>query len=485
MGVLTIAQQRSTAIARVPRTIWRAAVLSFVLQIAAIGLLHTYRFRTTDNHFAFGWEMGCLGKAVAEGRGFSDPFCVGTGPSAWEPPLYPYLIGGVFKVFGVYSYASAWVLLSINSLFSALTCIPIYLIARKTLGEDIARWSAWTWALFPYVWYWSIHWVWDTTISPFLLALIFLITLELEDWDGISGWVLFGALWGLVALANPSTISFLPVSGVWAWYRRSTRRINKSGEDWKTADSSLVLTTPARPGTARNDKTLAPDSTAKAVSSDLTTSASVFGQMLRHLGRVAIASLIFSALVGPWLLRNHQVFGKWVFIRNDFGQQFALGNGDAARGWSMVYQQPNLNPGELARFKQMGELAYAEARQQEAMSFIRRAPGRWMILTVEKVFYYWGGIPKAADSVPVTAIKMAIFLLSSVLAFWGAIRAVRQKKPGAWLYVMLLLVYPAIYYIVYPHARYRHPIEPELMILAVFMISELWKLPKPKPAVLR
>jgi hypothetical protein len=33
-------------------------------------------------------------------------------------------------------------------------------------------------------------------------------------------------------------------------------------------------------------------------------------------------------------------------------------------------------------------------------------------------------------------------------------------------------VYPAIYYIVYPHARYRHPIEPEIMILVVFMFSE-------------
>ncbi len=403
---------------RWPRTVWRAVVLSFVLQVAAIGLFHTYRFRTTDNNFAFGWEMGCLGKAVAEGRGFSDPFCVGTGPSAWEPPLYPYLIGAVFKIFGIYTHASAWILLAINSLFSALTCIPIYVAARKTFDERLARWSAWTWALFPYVWYWSIHWVWDTTISPFLLVWILVITLELEDSKGLGGWAILGVLWGQVSLANPSTISFLPVSGLWAWYQR-----------WKKGKPSL--------------------------------------------GGVALASLIFFLLVGPWLVRNHQVFAKWVFIRNDFGQQFALGNGEAARGWSMVYQQPNLNPGELERFKRMGELAYAEARQQEAMDFIRRDRKQWIVLTFKKVFHYWAGIPKAADSAPVTALKMFLFLLSSVLAFAGAVTAVRQKRTGAWLFMLLLLVYPLIYYIVYPHARYRHPIEPELMILIVFMILEL------------
>ena len=77
-------------------SLWPAVFLSFFLQVAAIGLLHTYRFRTTDNNFAFGWEMGCIGRALATGRGFSDPFCTGAGPTAWEPPVYPSLIGGVF-----------------------------------------------------------------------------------------------------------------------------------------------------------------------------------------------------------------------------------------------------------------------------------------------------------------------------------------------------------------------------------------------------
>jgi hypothetical protein len=32
-----------------------------------------------------------------------------------------------------------------------------------------------------------------------------------------------------------------------------------------------------------------------------------------------------------------------------------------------------------------------------------------------------------------------------------------------------------VYYIVFPHARYRHPIDPEITILAVFLINEAEK----------
>src|SRR5271165_5436137 len=166
--------------------------------------------------------MGRVGRSIALGQGFSNPYGDSTGPSAWEPPLYPYLIGGVFKIFGVYTYASAWVLLSINSLFAALTTIPVFLIAHRTFGARVGIWSARAWALNPYVWYWSIHWIWDTTFTPLMLALIFLVSLEmtsleLQQWPGWRGWALFGALWGVGALANPAMLSFLPFCGLWIW----------------------------------------------------------------------------------------------------------------------------------------------------------------------------------------------------------------------------------------------------------------------------
>src|ERR1019366_6295747 len=99
---------------------------SFVLQIATIAAFHQYRPRPGNDNFEFGWEMGRVARSIALGQDFSNPYEGNTGPTAWEPPLYPYLMGGVFKIFGIYTYASAWVLLSINSLFATLTCIPIF-----------------------------------------------------------------------------------------------------------------------------------------------------------------------------------------------------------------------------------------------------------------------------------------------------------------------------------------------------------------------
>src|SRR5437868_14289039 len=117
-------------------------LIALALRVGFIVIGHTYKFRTSDQNFGFGWEMDRIGQAIAEGHGFSNPFHFPTGPTAWEPSLYPYLIGGVFKLFGTYSHASALALLTINSIFSALTCIAIFLIAKRCFGEKSAVWSA-------------------------------------------------------------------------------------------------------------------------------------------------------------------------------------------------------------------------------------------------------------------------------------------------------------------------------------------------------
>jgi hypothetical protein len=81
-------------------------------------------------------------------------------------------------------------------------------------------------------------------------------------------------------------------------------------------------------------------------------------------------------------------------------------------------------------------------------------------------------LPRSSEIPALAPLKNSVFLASSVLAFWGLGRALRKRQSGAWLFLWLILTYPAIYYFVFPHPRYRHPIEPELGILIVYVISE-------------
>jgi hypothetical protein len=81
-------------------------------------------------------------------------------------------------------------------------------------------------------------------------------------------------------------------------------------------------------------------------------------------------------------------------------------------------------------------------------------------------------VPRETNSVSLVDFRTSAFLATSVLALWGLVRALRQKRSGAWLFAGLVLTYPTVYYFVFPHARYRHPIEPDLVVLIVFLIYE-------------
>lgn len=405
-----------TVLPRLRTSLFWMVTVAIALRVLVILAFHTYRFAPAGDHYSFGYEMGRIGRAIAQGKGFSNLYHGETGPTSWEPPLYPYLVGGIFKIFGVYTPRSAIVLLTINSVFSALTCLPVFLIADHCFGKKVAIVSAWTWALYPWAIYWCTTWVWETSISTLFLAILFWLALIMEEREGFKTWIRFGMLWAAAVLTNASLVSFLPVSGLWAAY-----------------------------GCAKRNK--------------------------RWLRAAVIASVVFVACLTPWEVRNYRTFGRFIFIRGDFGEQLRMGNGPGARGTWMIDLIPSRNPGEFEKFASMGEVAYAKEQKRQAMQFIRDNPHRFLVLCMKRFLYFWGGNPRSPLLQRAT-LENLFAIATSLLCFCGLVASLCKGVPGRWLFFWLLLLYPAVYYIAFPNARYRQPIDPFIVMLSIFLIME-------------
>jgi len=400
----------------------------------AIFIGHTYRISKLEGSFGFGWETGRIARSVAWGQGFSSPFQDITGPTAWLAPIYPYLLAGVFKMLGVYSTPSAIAILTINSIFSALTIIPVFYIARRTLGPRAALWSGWLAALFPYAWYWAIKWAWETSLATLLLACVFLLSLRMAGVNWIdkqqvefsprsrtTEWLLFGLLWGLIALTNPSLLSWLPFCSLWILIAQL--RAESSNKAWWSAIA---------------------------------------------------AGVVFLVVLSPWMIRNYVVFHRFIPLRSNFWAELRMGNGDNATGLWRFWTHPSSNVIERAKFQEMGEIAYVQMKHQEAVDFIRSHPVRFATLCVRRAIYFWYGTPRDTGLEVLTLGRNVGFLLSSILAFGGLWAMWRRRHPATFLFASLLFAAPLIYYVTFPHPRYRAPIEPEMLILMVglFLYTE-------------
>jgi len=391
-------------------------VCGFIMRFGFVLLKKTY-IRSPGSILPFGAEVCSIAEHIVLGKGFSSPFNQDTGPTAWIAPVYPYMCALVFRLFGIYSEASAIVLLGIQCIIAAATGITIHALGRRTLGAQVGFWAAWIWALSPIFFRWPVSWIWDFTASAFLLSAVFTVTLNVAEKNTRKLWLSLGALWALIALTNPALLSVMPFTFLYAAFVN-----HRSFKPW--------------------------------------------------FASAALAGALFAALVSPWLIRNELVFGRPVFFRSNYWFEFHLGNYHYSNGMGFTGRHPGVNPAELQKYAAWGELRYIDYWKEDSLRFVRQYPSEFLDLTLHRTWWFWDG----SRLIYWTREwwKPWEFWPLSLLGWLGLLFVLTRRPRGWLLFAATLLIYPIPYYLAYPVAKYRHAIEPELLLLSVYLAFVLW-----------
>lgn len=304
----------------------------------------------------------------------------------------------------------------IQIVLSALTCVPIMKLGH-TLGSPRAgQLAAWTWACYPYFVMLPVLFVWETTLSAFLLSWLLLITARLLHRDRWPQWVLYGAAWATAALTNTALLAIIPVCFGWLWWQK--RRVRDG--NW--------------------------------------------------LSGAAVTALVVALLVAPWCWRNWRVFHTFVPVRSNFGEELWLGNHEGGRGRLDYGENAYENSRELDRFQQLGEIAYVHAKREAALHFITTRRGQFIRNVLYRVLYWWFGV---GEQVPIFWLYAALGLASIT-----GVVVVLCSGAGRWYLVAFSVAFfPLTYYVADVMARYRHPIEPAMVLASAYCLD--WALERP------
>lgn len=401
----------------VSRTAFLSGVVLFAIALRLVVVACVFRTvaAPTIDHNEFGWEMGWTARSIVLGRGFSSPFLPFTGATALVPPLYPYLIAGVEKLFGLYTAQSAFVILTLNSLLSALTAVPMYFSTRLAASERVARVAAMVWAVYPFSVYFSSDRVWDYALTGLLLSLCFWWSQTLHR-RGPGAWASFGVLCGIATLSNPSVLLVVGPAALIALYRG--RQLD---QPW--------------------------------------------------LKNAVCAALMGLAVCLPWAVRNQRTFHQPTFIRDGFWLEFWAGNNgdtfESNAGWA----HPASNPAEMARYEAVTEPTYMAEKRNLGLHFVEHHPGFFLKASLRRTFCFWTGlwsldrryIAKDPTEIPDFFYCTTV----SLLAFWGIRRWWRTDRSAVLPYIAALAFFPVTYYVTHSSPDYRQPIEPLIVVLAV------------------
>jgi hypothetical protein len=267
-------------------------------------------------------EPGNVAAALAEGRGFSDPFDGGTGATAWVSPLPAWVEAAVFLCLGVKTAASAKAMLALSVLGLAA--------ANAILLSALAPYGAWIRgaASAAFLAYCSLlpggplEVLSEAWLDMLLSAALLWAALEVRRSPGRGGSLALVAIAFLAPLENAGlavSVGFVALALAWT-FRSDTRRL------------------------------VVPVAAAAAA---------------------AVA-------VGAWSARNAAALGRFVPLKSNVWFELHLANVDSADGLprmeTVLRRLPFFDVGEFKRYSNLGEMAYVESFRRPALAALRSDP---------------------------------------------------------------------------------------------------------------
>lgn len=375
-------------------------LLAFAIRVHQLNKIPIWDLIPTDDR-----EMGAIAMSLAQTGQFADPYKIPTGPTAHLPPIYPFIVSVIYRMFGLTATAGYVSLLFITITASLLYALLPWFSDQFGLSRHAGFIGGLAGALRVE---WHGHGEYLTGIFLGLLLVAFL-----RRWNNVRvSWdssLLLGLGMGAAFHLQPALLPvMLACMAFELWWRTGQRR-------WTTLS---VMT----------------------------------------LGIVLICF--------PWAWRNYRTFNALIFVRSNFGLEMRMGNHEGAAAtmeemdFLHIHRHPTQISSEARYLREVGEIEYMRGAGREALDWIETHPAAFVWLTSQRIANLWLG-PLHTFAPP------ADVLLLTILSFLGAWHTFpRLTLPQRAALVIPLATYPIIYYITAYMPRYRVPIDWILLILA-------------------
>ena len=365
---------------------------------------------------------------LREGHGYSTPGSEPPTPTAFRPPLYPWLLvlaGGSSTGMAVLHLLLAVVMVQATGCAAERLAGEVSPFAKLLAGGIVA--------LDPLLLLYSGQPMTETLCSCLTAVLLWRLASAEQTPRGA---LIEGAVWGLCLLSRPTYAAALGLCVV--------------GRVW------------LRPGGRESSNEPANTET---------------GPRLRFGLLVGVTALV---VVSPWAIRNWLIFGKPITTTTHGGYTLWLANnpvyyaevvegGDAAWNGESLHRWQSETNAEMDRLHIQGEVARDRWQAARAQQFIANHPGRFVRAGLYRAGTFWSIFPgrTAETGVPV---PMLWIIAIGYAALWvgGVVALGRLWRLGHWAKLWpglsLILGFFIVHLIYWTDARMRAPIMPAVAL---------------------